>query len=270
MRHLKGLSVAESAELIPDGTILLGYRGSIAHGTYRPASEPDSIDDKDLMGVYVAPLSHYTGFPIRNCGKAVEHQRGEWDVVHYEVRKFVQLLLNQNPNVLALLWIESNLYVQQTAIGSRLVVRRDVFSSKRAYDSFVGYARSQLARMERTEFHGRMGAKRKALVEQHGYDTKNAAHLIRLLRMGIEFLADGRLRVLRADAPELVSIKRGVWTLERVKREADILFAAARDALLASPLPAEPDRAAAERLCMGIVADSLDMFHDVPGPRRRR
>lgn len=33
-----------------------------------------------------------------------------------------------------------------------------------------------------------MGEKRKQLVAKHGYDTKNASHLIRLLRMGMEFL----------------------------------------------------------------------------------
>lgn len=56
-----------------------------------------------------------------------------------------------------------------------------------------------------------MGERRKALVRRHGYDTKNAAHLIRLLRMGIEFLQSGELLVDRSghDAGELLAIKRG-------------------------------------------------------------
>ena len=49
-----------------------------------------------------------------------------------------------------------------------------------------------------------MGEKRKAIVRKYQYDVKNAAHLIRLLRMGIEFLETGELRVFRAmDAEEL-------------------------------------------------------------------
>jgi len=52
-----------------------------------------------------------------------------------------------------------------------------------------------------------MGAKRKSLVEKFGYDTKNAAHLILLLRMGIEFLSVGVLHVKRHDAQELLEIK---------------------------------------------------------------
>lgn len=44
------------------------------------------------------------------------------------------------------------------------------------------------------------------LVRRVGYNAKNAAHLIRLLRMGIEFLTEGTLYVERADAPELLDI----------------------------------------------------------------
>lgn len=51
-----------------------------------------------------------------------------------------------------------------------------------------------------------MGQKRRELVRRVGYDAKNAAHLIRLLRMGIEFLTEGTLHVERADATELLDI----------------------------------------------------------------
>jgi len=48
---------------------------------------------------------------------------------------------------------------------------------------------SQLRRFQKKgENIGYLGDKRKQLVLKHGYDAKNAAHLIRLLRMGIEFL----------------------------------------------------------------------------------
>ena len=41
--------------------ILSGYCGSIAHGTWQPASEPSSVDDKDVMAVCVPPLDTYLG-----------------------------------------------------------------------------------------------------------------------------------------------------------------------------------------------------------------
>jgi hypothetical protein len=56
------MSEEHARDLLPDGLILLGYRGSIAHNMYVPQNNPDSIDDKDIMGVYVAAHKHYLGF----------------------------------------------------------------------------------------------------------------------------------------------------------------------------------------------------------------
>ena len=51
-----------------------------------------------------------------------------------------------------------------------------------------------------------MTAKRKALVDKFGYDTKNAAHLVRLLNMSIEAMTDHQLYVNRGnkDATKLI------------------------------------------------------------------
>ena len=80
---------------------------------------------------------------------------------------------------------------------------------ERVHRSFNGYAVAQMRKMESGVYKGYMGDKRRSLVERFGYDTKNASHLIRLLRQGAEFLRDGELYVLRHDASELVAIKRG-------------------------------------------------------------
>jgi predicted nucleotidyltransferase len=98
-----------------------------------------------------------------------------------------------------------------------------------------------------------MGEKRKAMVRKYQYDVKNAAHLIRLLRMGTEFLRTGRLQVFRtADAEELKAIKQGGWMLEQVKAEADRLFADMEEARAQSPLPPKPDETAADALLVEI------------------
>lgn len=100
-----------------------------------------------------------------------------------------------------------------------------------------------------------MGQKRRELVRRVGYDAKNAAHLIRLLRMGIEFLTEGTLHVERADGPELLDIKHGAWSLERVKAESERLFKLAQEAYVRSSLPSEPDRQRAELLCVQMISD---------------
>lgn len=310
--ELKGLSREQVSNLLPEGLVSLCWRGSVAHGMYVPKSDPNSIDDKDVMGVYIGPLEHYLGFGGRDV---YEKWEGEWDCVFYELKKFVGLLLNCNPNVLSLLWLKPNGIIYESALGQRLRANRDIFVTKKAYHSFTGYAHDQfkkmvsfnqeaqamMARLEqqltsfgidpdssddghslrrldgrpfvgattemmevvkryRGERHryysgGYMGQKRRELVRRVGYDAKNAAHLIRLLRMGIEFLTEGIVQVERADATELLDIKRGAWPLEKVKIEAERLFQLSQEAYIRSSLPPEPDRARAERLCVEMISD---------------
>jgi predicted nucleotidyltransferase len=235
-----------------DRTILAGYVGSHSHGTYIPPTDPDGIDDKDIQGIFVPPKRFYLGL------KTYEHWNGwidEYDIVMYEAKKFFNLLLKNNPNVMSLLWIAPNLYVKRTAAGDWLIKNREIFSSKAAYKSFSGYAYSQLRKMEHHACEGYMGAKRKKLVEKFGYDTKNAAHLIRLLRMGMEFLATGELNVMRQDAGQLIDIKRGEYTLEQVKALADDLFKKNEEALIYSKLPATPNFEEAEKILIGIIEE---------------
>jgi len=309
--ELKGLSPDQVDRLLPEGLISLCWRGSVAHGMYVPKSDPDSIDDKDVMGIYIGPLEHYLGF---GRDDVYEQWEGEWDCVFYELRKFIGLLLNCNPNVLSLLWLKPTGIIYESPLGQRMREHRDLFVTKKAYHSFSGYAHAQFKKMisfnqeaqalmqqleeqlasfgidpescdaghslrtldgqpfvgattemmevvkryrgERRRYYsgGYMGTKRRELVRRVGYDAKNAAHLIRLLRMGIEFLTEGTMHVERADAPELMSIKRGEWSLEKVKAEAERLFQLSQEAYVRSTLPPEPDRDRAECLCVEMIS----------------
>jgi hypothetical protein len=104
-------------------------------------------------------------------------------------------------------------------------------------------------KLHQSHFSGYMGEKRKAMVRRYQYDVKNAAHLIRLLRMGAEFLETGELQVYRtSDADELKRIKRGGWTLDQVKLEAEKLFTGIEQARARSPLKVAPDQLAANVL----------------------
>lgn len=243
---------------LSEWNILCGYRGSIAHGMYTPPSEPTSIDDKDVMAVCVPPIEYYFGLKEYHSGGTREIKRDEWDVVVYEARKFIRLLAQGNPNVLMLLWLERNHYLNISDAGRILIDNRDVFVGRHVYKSFTGYAYGQLHRMTHMAFEGHMGEKRKALVGKFGYDTKNAAHLIRLLRMGIEFLKDGYLYVCRhSDGPQLLEIKRGEWTLEQVKSESDRLFKLAEEVYLRSDLPAGVNRDRVNELAVEVVSGAI-------------
>src|SRR5207237_120842 len=134
------LSLEQQLQLLPERLILLGYRGSIAHDMYVPKNDPNSIDDRDLMGVFVAPIEHYFGFGRTDVKEAFV---GEWDVVSYEIRKFIGLLLKCNPNVLSLLWLPEKHILYEHPLGKLLRENQELFASKIAYHSFTGYAMAQ-------------------------------------------------------------------------------------------------------------------------------
>jgi len=251
------LSVPDYDMLTVPGQIVLGYRGSIAHGMYVPNSNPDSIDDKDVMGVFIGEPEHYLGVQRRK--ETVEHWHKEWDCVHYEFLKFIGLLIKGNPNVLSLLWLDKKNIISQKPEWDAVLAIKESFVSKQAYYSFNGYAYSQLKKMTAFSFDGYMGAKRKQLVVKNGYDTKNAANLIRILRMGIEFLLTGNLRVDRTgmDSEELLDIKLGRWTLEKVKDEADSLFEESKLARALSCLPEHPDKDRINKMCVDVLGKNI-------------
>jgi len=292
--------------------LVLALMGSHSHGTYIPPTEPDAIDDVDLMGFVIPPMEYHLGLP------RWQHwvfKRDELDVVLYSLEKAFRLLLKSNPNIVGVLWLREQEYVHLSPLFERLREARSLFSSLEAAQSFAGYAVGQLRRMEAFDvdrmdeyetltgeiraggdlaevleadasklrylaahssiplerltrfrklhwehFSGYMGEKRKAMVRKYQYDVKNAAHLIRLLRMGAEFLRSGRLQVFRtSDADELKAIKQGAWTLDQVKAEAERLFAGIEEARAASSLPARPDERGANRLLMELHRQFLSV-----------
>lgn len=75
-----------------------------------------------------------------------------------------------------------------------------------------------------------------------GYDPKNASHLIRLLRMAREIMTDGIVRVRRPDAAELMSIRRGEVSYDRIVGMAAELENDLDRAAMSCTLPADIDQ----------------------------
>ncbi len=105
---------------------------------------------------------------------------------------------------------------------------------------------------------------RAALEAKFGYDTKHGAHLVRLLRMGREILTTGQVHVWRGaggpgDAEELLSIRRGEWSYDRLVEWAE-REDAALDQILKDKtyvVPRQPDRNAIEALCVDMIETFL-------------
>lgn len=228
--------------------VLEGYRGSISHGVY----VKDYIDDKDIFGIFVPPKEYIIGL---KKWEMYEKQEGDLDILYYNIQKFFHLAMKGNPNTLSLLWLRPEYYTKVTEWGDLLIENRNIFVGKHCYHSFIGYAYGQLRRMEHFNYKGYMGEKRKQLVQKFGYDIKNAAHCIRILKMGIEFMVEGRLNVFRSDRQQLLGIKMGEWSLEQVKKEAEKLFDLAKESYVKSSLPIEPDYQKINSLLINIIED---------------
>lgn len=90
-------------EKVPNGyrVILAGYVGSIAHGTNLGKDNPNHIDDKDVMVIYLGDKRQYLGFHYKDNFR---YAKDEWDILGYDFKRYIELLCKNNPNVMSLLW----------------------------------------------------------------------------------------------------------------------------------------------------------------------
>jgi hypothetical protein len=105
--------------------------GSRAYGLDTPQS------DTDIKGVFALPKPEFFGL---NYTEQVNNQTN--DIVYYELGRFVELLLNNNPNILELLATPEDKILYKHPIINAL--KPEMFLSKLCYKSFAGYAQSQI------------------------------------------------------------------------------------------------------------------------------
>src|SRR4051812_11157423 len=89
-------------KLTTNNLLVLAHVGSKSHGTYVAPDNPEAIDDVDYMGVVIPPIEYVLGV---ESWEGVQFMREELDCVFYSLRKFVGLLMKNNPNVLGMLWM---------------------------------------------------------------------------------------------------------------------------------------------------------------------
>lgn len=117
--------------------ILLGLAGSYSYGT----NNEDS--DIDIRGVTLNVKSDLIGLT-----QYEQYVDGNTDTVIYTFNKMVTLLLSCNPNTVELLGLNPEHYLYLNEIGKSLVENAGMFLSKRAVQSFGGYADAQLRRLQ--------------------------------------------------------------------------------------------------------------------------
>lgn len=262
-------------------TVLLTRHGSHAYGLATPES------DLDIKGVAAAPRAY-----VHGCYQRFEQAEcSDPDLVIFELRKFIALAADCNPNILEVLFTHPDDHLGVHPIGERLLAARRMFVSRKARHTFTGYAMAQFKRLDAHhrwivappdatrapgdfestaayEAHRKdlaqyeawqrgRNPRRAALEAAYGYDTKFGGHVVRLMRMAREILTTGEVIVRRPDRDELLAIRRGAWPFERLKQWTLEQDAAMDDLERASTLPRGPDREALDALCIELVEESL-------------
>ncbi len=100
-------------------------------------------------------------------------------------------------------------------------------------------------------------AARAEMERQHGYDTKHGMHLVRLMRMAVEILRDGKVIVKRPDAEELLSIRAGAWSFDRLMEWAYEMEAQLDAIYPTSKLPHRADMKHLDGVCSAAVEGFL-------------
>lgn len=117
--------------------ILLGLGGSHAYGTNVESS------DVDIRGIALNTKEEILG--STNFEQVVNN---ETDTTIYSFRKIVSLLTSCNPNTIEILGLKPEHYLYLSPIGQELLDNKKLFLSKKAVNSFGGYAFAQLRRLD--------------------------------------------------------------------------------------------------------------------------
>ena len=220
--------------------LLLCEIGSTAHGC-----SVDGQDDLDLMGIYheeddcIYGLKTAKTYTIRDRGHGERSQAGDTDIVVYPFRKFCALAYKSNPTILNLFF--APVVEEYNPIGGMIRSNANLFVSKKAATTFMGYATHQKKRL--LGELGQKKVKRPELEERYGYDTKYAYHILRLCIQGCELLRTGTIRIpmKKSDSEFLKLVRTGGYKFDEVIEMTEDSINGLKIAERESDLPEEPD-----------------------------
>jgi hypothetical protein len=247
MAALNKHSKPEFRQIAFDNLALLGQVGSGLHGV------TTGNDDRDEMGVCVEPPEYVIGnapfeqYLFRTQPEGVRSGVGDLDLVVYSLRKWARLAAQGNPTVLLLLYLPSSEIVHVNHIGCDLQNRSEMFMSRQVAARFGGYLVSQ--RDQLLGLKSKKHTNRPELVDEYGFDTKFAYHMVRLGIQGVELLTTGKI-TLPIPEPHhtwLLDLRNGKHTKQEALDAAECLLDELEHLELHADLPEHPDYAAINR-----------------------
>jgi len=193
--------------------------GSVAYGVTSNESDIDiygfSIPNKEIIfphlngeilgfGTQTQRFEQYQQHHVKKDNKV-------YDLNIYNIIKYFQLCMENNPNMIDSLFVPRRCVLFSTKVGEMVRENRKLFLHKGAWFKFKGYAYSQIHKIKTKKPEG----KRKEIVDKFGYDVKFGYHCVRLLNEVEMILIEGDLDLER-NREQLKSIRRGEWTIEDI------------------------------------------------------
>ena len=185
--------------------------GSHMYGTSNENS------DTDTRGIFIPPVENILGM-----SRVDQFSYEPEDIKYYSLHYFMHLVVKGVMDAHDWLWADS--YIQKCPIFDTLVEHREKFLSSTMGKKIFGYMYSADRRIDRGD-PATWGAKRKKLFHDHGYDTKDASHAVRLAYQGIRLYDEGVFypKLPETQIEEVMSIKRGEFTIGYVREKVQTL-----------------------------------------------
>ena len=210
--------------------ICLAVTGSQAYGMNTAES------DIDVMGIFLPPIPYIFGVE-RVDQVLIDKGKYGFEGTLFSFSKWFNLMIEQNPNVMELLWhVDTNYVYRDTWYWDRLILNRGYYLSKKLKHSYAGYAWAQMQRLKKLNEKVNQNTKRLANFEKYGYDVKAASHVMRLLGTALDALIDHEIQVMRPDRQFLLAIREGKYTYEQLVEMADAKMKLIEEAYVKSDL----------------------------------
>jgi predicted nucleotidyltransferase len=208
-------------KFLPKNVHYEALTGSVAYGVSSDTS------DMDIVGFCTPPkhvvFPHLAG-EIYGFGKQkkrfeqlqqhhIKKDNKNYDITIYNIVKYFSLCMDGNPNMVDSLFVPVNCILSSTMVGQHVRENRHLFLHKGMWHKYKGYAFSQIHKMKIK--NPQPGSTREKLVQEFGYDTKFAYHVVRLMGEIEQILATGDMD-LQKDREKLKAIRRGEWTEDQI------------------------------------------------------
>lgn len=184
----------------------------------------------------------------------------EYDFAIYSIVKFFQLAMDNNPNSLDYLFTPQRCVLFCSPVAQIVRDNRKLFLHKGSYQKFRGYAYAMLHKIG-TKANA-SNPKRQADIQKYGFDTKFAYNIIRLALEGEQILMEHDLDI-ECNSEILKSVRRGEWSLERIKRWFDEKEKHLEELYTKSDLRNRPDEEAIKNVLMNCLEQHYGSLHGV-------